>query len=69
MCNDELLEILIKPIKQFIATKKTYHDYIRSNSNAVSERGLIRLADVFSAFASNDVGYQYLIRLPPTPNS
>jgi hypothetical protein len=46
-----------------------FNDYIRSNINNVGERGLIRLADLLAAMASNDIGYQYLIRAPTTPNT
>ena len=69
MCNDDLFEILVRPLKQFLGSKKMFNDYIRSNNNVVSERGLIRLAEVFATMASNDVGYQYLIRAPAAANT
>ncbi len=69
MCSDDLFDTLFKPIKQFINSKKMFNDYLRSNINVISERGLIRVADVFAAIASNDVGYQYLIRTPTTSNT
>ncbi|CAF4794959.1 unnamed protein product, partial [Rotaria magnacalcarata] len=33
------------------------------------ECGLISLADLLAAMASNDTGYQYLIRAPTTSNT
>jgi hypothetical protein len=69
MCSDDLFDTLVKPIKQFLNSKKMFNDYLRSNINVIAERGLIRLADVFAAIASNDIGYQYLIRTPATPNT
>lgn len=68
MCSDDLFDILVKPIKQFLGSKKMFNDYLRSNINVIPERGLIRLADIFAAIASNDIGYQYLIRIPTTSN-
>ena len=64
MCNDDLFEILVRPLKQFLGAKKMFNDHVRSNTNIVSERGLIRLAELFAAMASNDIGYQHLIRTP-----
>ncbi len=69
MCSDDLFDTLVKPIKQFLGSKKMFNDYLRSNNNIIAERGLIRLAELFSAMASNDIGYQYLIRAPTTQNS
>lgn len=69
ICTDDLFEILVKPIKQFLNSKKMFNDNLRSNTNTVAERGLIRLADIFAAIASTDAGYQYLIRTPSTPSS
>ena len=66
MCNDELFEVLLKPFRQFLSSKKMFNDYVRSNTNLVSERNLIRLAELLSTMASNDVGYQYLIRSSAT---
>ena len=69
MCSDDLFDTLVKPIKQFLNSKKMFNDYLRSNFNTITERGLICLADVFAAMASNDIGYQYLIRTPTTANA
>ncbi|CAF3793816.1 unnamed protein product [Rotaria sp. Silwood1] len=69
MCSDDLFETLFKPIKQYLASKKLFNDYLRSNNNTVHECGLIGLADLLAAMASNDIGYQYLIRAPTTPNT
>ncbi|CAM4756822.1 unnamed protein product [Rotaria magnacalcarata] len=69
MCSDDLFDILVKPIKQYIGSKKIFNDYLRSNGNIVSECGLISLADLLAAMASNDTGYQYLIRAPTTSNT
>lgn len=69
MCNDDLFEILVRPLKQFLGAKKMFNDYVRSNTNIVSERGLIRLAELFAAMASNDIGYQHLIRTPAAANT
>lgn len=69
ICSDDLFEILVKPIKQYIASKKVFNEYLRSNGNIVPEFGLIGLADLLAATASNDVGYQYLIRVPTTSNT
>ena len=69
MCSDDLFDILVKPIKQFLGSKKMFNDNLRSNHNLIAERGLIRLANLFSAIASNDIGYQYLIRSPATANT
>jgi hypothetical protein len=69
MCSDDLFDILVKPIKQFLGSKKMFNDYLRSNTNLIAERGLIRLAELFAAIASNDIGYQYLIRTSTTPNT
>jgi len=69
MCSDDLFDILVKPIKQFLGSKKMFNDYLRSNTNLIAERGLIRLAELFAAIASNDTGYQYLIRTSTTPNT
>jgi hypothetical protein len=62
MCSDDLFDILVK-------SKKMFNDYLRSNTNLIAERGLIRLAELFAAIASNDIGYQYLIRTSTTPNT
>ena len=69
MCSDDLLDTLIKPIKQYLGSKKMFNDYLRSNANAAHEHSLIGVADVLAAMASNDIGYQYLIRTPTTPNT
>jgi hypothetical protein len=69
MCSDDLFDTILKPIKQFLSSKKSFNDYLRSNMNILVESSLIRLADLFAAMASNDVGYQYLIRTPTTSNS
>ncbi len=69
MCSDDVFDTLVKPIKQFLGSKKMFNDYLRSNINVIAERGLIRLAELFSAMASNDIGYQYLIRIPTTQNT
>jgi hypothetical protein len=69
MCSDDVFDTLVKPIKQFLGSKKMFNDYLRSNINIIAERGLIRLAELFSAMASNDIGYQYLIRIPTTQNT
>jgi len=69
MCSDDLFDTLVKPLRQFIGSKKMFNDYIRSNINIIGERGLIRLADLFAAMASNDIGYQYLIRTPSAQNT
>ncbi len=69
VCSDDLFDTLVKPIKQFLSSKKMFHDYLRSSVGAVGERGLIRLADLFAAMASNDLGYQYLVRAPTAPNT
>ncbi|CAF3915791.1 unnamed protein product [Adineta steineri] len=68
MCSDELFDILFRPIKQFHAARKSFNDYLRSNANTFAENSLISLADLFAAMASNDVGYQYLIRTPSSSN-
>jgi hypothetical protein len=62
MCSDDLFDTFVKPLKQFLGSKKNFIDYLRSNINIIAENGLIRLADLFAAMASNDIGYQYLIR-------
>lgn len=69
MCSDDLFDTLVKPVKQYLASKKMFNDFIRSNSNSVSEYGLICLADLLAAMASNDTGYQYLIKNPATSTS
>lgn len=69
MCNDELFEILLKPLRQFLSSKKMFNDYLRSNNASISERNLIRLAELFSAMTSIDVGYQYFIRSSSAANS
>ncbi|CAF1205961.1 unnamed protein product [Rotaria sordida] len=68
MCSDDLFDTLVKPIKQFLGSKKMFNDYLRSNNNIVHEYGLIGLADLLAAMASNDIGYQYLIRASTTSN-
>ncbi|CAF3059373.1 unnamed protein product [Rotaria sp. Silwood2] len=68
MCSDDLFDILVKPIKQYLGTKKNFNDYLRSNNNIVHECGLIGLADLLAVMASNDIGYQYLIRASTTSN-
>ncbi|UJR27576.1 hypothetical protein I4U23_008857 [Adineta vaga] len=68
MCSDDLFETLYRPIKQYLSTKKSFNDYLRSNQNTFAENSLISLADLFAAMASNDVGYQYLIRTSATSN-
>lgn len=69
MCTDELFDLLCRPIKQYLATKRSFNDYLKSNLNSFSESSLISLADLFAAMASNDVGYQYLLRTPPAMSS
>jgi hypothetical protein len=66
MCTDDLLEILLKPLKYMLTSKKTSNDAIKSHIYLPNEQGLIRLAEVLAAMASNDTGYQYLIRTSTT---
>ena len=69
MCGDDLFDVLCRPIRQFLSTKKSFNDYLRSNQNVLAEDSLINLANLFAAMASNDIGYQFLTRTPATPNS
>ncbi|CAF1577401.1 unnamed protein product [Adineta ricciae] len=69
MCSDDLFDVLCRPIRQFLSTKKSFNDYLRSNQNVLAENSLINLANLFAAMASNDIGYQFLTRTPTTTNS
>ena len=68
MYNDDTFALLVKPMKQFLGSKKMFNDYVRSHVHVVGERNLRHLAELFAAMASNDTGYQYLIRAASSNN-
>ncbi|CAF1183731.1 unnamed protein product, partial [Didymodactylos carnosus] len=61
ICTDDLFEYLLRPIKQFLSSKKVFMEYMQTQA-ITSENGLLKLAELFSAIASNDYGYHYLLR-------